>query len=109
MARHIYVSVITIVSIVGLLYFVWRVNTQKTVDEKAHDETMGHVWDGDLAELNNPLPKWWLNLFYITLIFAVIYLILYPGLGTFQGVLDWSSKGRYEKEVAAAEAEHASS
>ena len=41
----------------------------------------GHVWDEDLEELNNPLPRWWLIMFYATIIFAVIYLILYPGMG----------------------------
>ncbi|HVJ73949.1 MAG TPA: cytochrome-c oxidase, cbb3-type subunit III [Casimicrobiaceae bacterium] len=64
----------------------------------AKPDTTGHVWDGDLAEYNNPLPKWWSNLFWITIVFAVVYLILYPGLGTFKGVLDWSSTGQYDKE-----------
>jgi cytochrome c oxidase cbb3-type subunit 3 len=63
-------------------------------------ETTGHVWDGDLAEYNNPLPKWWLNLFWITLIFSVVYLVLYPGLGSLPGVLGWSSTGQYERERA---------
>ena len=64
---------------------------------------MGHVWDEDLQELNNPLPRWWLNMFYITLAFGVIYLILYPGLGAFGGILGWSSTGKYEKEIKAAD------
>lgn len=65
--------------------------------------TTGHVWDGDLAELNNPLPRWWLYLFYLTCAFALIYLILYPGLGRFPGVLAWSSSEQYDDEVAAVE------
>ena len=60
--------------------------------------TTGHVWDEDLRELNNPLPKWWSNLFWITIVFALVYLILYPGLGTMKGVLGWTSVGQYEKE-----------
>jgi cytochrome c oxidase cbb3-type subunit 3 len=61
------------------------------------------VWDEDLQELNNPLPKWWLNLFYITLVFGIGYLALFPGLGTFKGLLGWTEKGQYEREIAAAD------
>jgi len=64
---------------------------------------MGHVWDEDLQELSNPLPKWWLSMFYITLVFGVGYLALYPGLGTFSGILGWTEKGQYDKEIAAAD------
>jgi cytochrome c oxidase cbb3-type subunit III len=67
-------------------------------------QTMGHVWDGDLQELNNPLPRWWLNLFYLTLIFGVIYLLLYPGLGRVRGALGWSELGQYRSEVKTADA-----
>ncbi|EIJ41137.1 cytochrome c oxidase, cbb3-type, subunit III [Beggiatoa alba B18LD] len=65
-------------------------------------KTMGHVWDGDLEELNNPLPMWWLNMFYITLFFGLIYLVLFPGLGSFKGVLGWTEVKQYEQEVDAA-------
>jgi len=65
----------------------------------------GHVWDEDLQELNNPLPRWWLYMFYFTLFFAIGYLILYPGMGSFKGVLGWTEVGEYEAEVAAADAE----
>lgn len=68
-------------------------------------QSHGHVWDEDLQELNNPLPRWWLNLFYITLVFGIGYLALYPGLGTFGGILGWTEKGQYEKEMAAADKE----
>ncbi len=67
-------------------------------------ETTGHVWDEDLEELNNPMPRWWLWLFYGSVIFSLIYLVLYPGLGRFEGVLGWSSQGQYEQERAAADA-----
>lgn len=66
-------------------------------------ETMGHVWDEDLAELNNPLPRWWLIMFYITIVFSALYLLLYPGLGSGTGFLTWSSTGQYEEEMAAAD------
>jgi len=67
---------------------------------------MGHSWDEDLVELNNPLPRWWLNLFYITLYFSIGYLVLYPGLGTFKGLLGWSSVGQYQREVDIADAKY---
>jgi cytochrome c oxidase cbb3-type subunit 3 len=67
-------------------------------------KSMGHVWDEDLEELNNPLPSWWLNLFYITLVFSIVYLVLYPGLGTFQGMLGWTSIGQYQEEIDKADA-----
>jgi cytochrome c oxidase cbb3-type subunit III len=67
-------------------------------------ETMGHVWDGDLAEYNNPLPMWWLYMFYITLVFGIVYLLLYPGSGVYGGLLKWSGVGQWQKEVDRAEA-----
>ncbi|MDC8783889.1 cytochrome-c oxidase, cbb3-type subunit III [Roseateles koreensis] len=64
----------------------------------AGDNSTGHTWDEDLRELNNPLPRWWAILFVITVVFAGIYLAMYPGLGTHKGSLGWSSVGQYEKE-----------
>jgi len=62
-------------------------------------KTMGHVWDENLEEYNNALPKWWSWMFYITVVFAVVYLVLYPGFGKFQGILGWSSAGQHAAEV----------
>lgn len=56
----------------------------------------GHVWDDDLREYNNPLPRWWLNLFILTIVFGCIYLALYPGLGNFAGRLGWSAAGQHD-------------
>ena len=78
----------------------WMTGPRSKTSEKP--KTMGHVWDEDLQELNNPLPRWWLNLFYITMVFGLIYLALYPGLGSFSGLLGWTEKGQYEKEMAVA-------
>jgi cytochrome c oxidase cbb3-type subunit 3 len=61
-------------------------------------ETMGHVWDGDLEEFNNPLPRWWMWLFYITVVFAIVYLVLYPGLGSYAGMYKWTSLGQWDNE-----------
>ena len=70
----------------------------------ANDNTTGHVWDENLQELNNPLPRWWMGLFVITIAFAVIYLALYPGFGSSEGTLKWSSAGQLAKEQATAQA-----
>jgi cytochrome c oxidase cbb3-type subunit 3 len=75
-------------------------------DIKPEDQgkEMDHVWDGDLVELNNPLPRWWLNMFYATLFFSIGYLVLYPGLGTFKGLLGWTQTGQYQREIDLADA-----
>lgn len=80
----------------------WMTEPRRRAEEKP--KSMGHVWDENLEELNNPLPRWWLNLFYATLVFSAVYLVLYPGLGSFAGALGWTSAGQYEKEVQATEA-----
>jgi cytochrome c oxidase cbb3-type subunit 3 len=98
----VYVIVISVASIIGCGVFLRALSTKRVPGSKV--ETMGHVWDGDLEEYNNPLPKWWMWLFYITLVFAAVYLALYPGLGNFKGVFGWSSTGQYEGEQARAQA-----
>jgi cytochrome c oxidase cbb3-type subunit 3 len=70
-------------------------------------DTTGHSWDEDLVEYNNPLPRWWIWLFYITIVFGLGYLVLYPGLGTYIGAYQWTSKKQYEQEVVQAEAQSA--
>ncbi|OMG56770.1 cytochrome-c oxidase, cbb3-type subunit III [Azonexus hydrophilus] len=67
-------------------------------------KTMGHVWDETLEEYNNPMPKWWSWMFVITVVFALVYLALYPGLGNFKGVLGWTSVGQHTAEVAKVDA-----
>jgi len=62
-------------------------------------KTMGHVWDETLEEYNNPMPKWWSWMFVITVVFALVYLALYPGLGNFKGMLNWTSVGQHTAEV----------
>jgi cytochrome c oxidase cbb3-type subunit 3 len=66
----------------------------------AADNTTGHVWDEDLRELNNPLPMWWMGLFVLTIVFAGIYLALYPGLGSEAGKLGWTSLGEHAADTA---------
>jgi cytochrome c oxidase cbb3-type subunit III len=103
---NLWVIVLTVASIAGCALLLLATGRIKVASkEGAKDGTgkvavgvTGHVWDGDLQEYNNPLPKWWSNLFWITIVFAVVYLVLYPGLGNVPGVLGWTSTGAYAKE-----------
>lgn len=98
----IYVIFLTAGTIVScLVVLMWT--TKMEVDSDESSNTTGHVWDGDIAEGNNPLPNWWLYLFWLTAIFAIVYLLFYPGAGHLTGMLGWSQTGQYEQEVAAAE------
>ncbi len=103
----VFIAVLTVVSLVAIgLFAILSARGKKPKGDKAEakgPETMGHVWDGDLTEYNNPLPRWWLNLFYITLVFGAVYLVLYPGLGRFAGVLGWTGIEQYEEEMAEAD------
>ena len=99
----VFVAGITIVSILACLLLLWFSGKAKAMT--AHDNTTGHVWDGDLREMNNPLPRWWVWLFIITVVFALVYLALYPGLGTFKGSLAWSSTGQHAAEMRKGEEE----
>ena len=85
-----WIIVLTVGNILACLWLV-RWTMRSRAGEAAQGDVTGHTWDGTLQEYNNPLPRWWLWLFYITLVFAGVYLALYPGLGKFQGFLGWSS------------------
>ncbi|MEQ6434499.1 cytochrome-c oxidase, cbb3-type subunit III [Comamonas sp. w2-DMI] len=98
-----YVVALTLLGILGCLLLLIVVARKKVVS--AADNTTGHVWDEDLRELNNPMPKWWMGLFVITVVFSLAYLAIYPGLGSYTGKLAWSQTGAYEKEVAKAQAD----
>lgn len=97
-----FIDAIVVGGIVWLIYLL-RVNSKGTLPAGGEAEATGHVWDEDLQELNTPLPRWWLIMFYITIIYGVAYLLLYPGLGNFKGLLGWTQIGEYEAEVAAAD------
>lgn len=91
---NMYVVVIVLGSILACAILLYVQGKAKFTPGK----TMGHVWDETLEEYNNPMPKWWSWLFVITVIFALVYLALYPGLGSFKGVLGWTSVGQYNIE-----------
>ena len=101
---HWYITIISLVGIIGCGVLLWmqsRVRLPK--DQKV--ELHGHVWDEDLTEYNNPLPRWWMWLFYLTIVFSLGYLIVYPGLGNFAGSFNWTSTNEYEAEMKQANAD----
>lgn len=99
----LYVAGITLAGILACGLLLW-ITSRKKVQATA-DNTTGHVWDEDLTEMNNPMPRWWMWLFVITMVFGFGYLAAYPGLGNFAGKLGWSTRTEYEAEVAQANAE----
>ena len=99
----IFVAGITLLSILACL--VLLILTGKIKATTASDNTTGHVWDGDLREMNNPLPRWWSYMFVITIVFSLVYLVLYPGLGSYKGTLGWTSAKLHADEVAKGNAE----
>ncbi len=94
-AWSIWIIVIVALHIIAYAWLLFSTSKMKAKDHKK-GETTGHEWDG-IKEYNNPLPKWWLYMFVLTIIFAVVYLVLYPGMGNYKGTLDWTQ----EKEWAA--------
>ncbi|HVL56909.1 MAG TPA: cytochrome-c oxidase, cbb3-type subunit III [Burkholderiaceae bacterium] len=94
----LYVALATLASIVACL---WLLAANSRKPPPTPDNTTGHVWDEDLREANNPLPRWWVGLFVLTIVFSIGYLIVYPGLGSFQGAAGWSQASRYDAERAA--------
>ena len=93
----IFIASVTILSILACGLLLWFSGKARAMT--LHDNTTGHVWDGDLREMNNPLPRWWVWLFVITIVFALVYLALYPGLGSSKGQLGWTQIGEYQREV----------
>ncbi|RLK44878.1 cytochrome-c oxidase, cbb3-type subunit III [Cupriavidus plantarum] len=103
---------IAAIALVGIVWCVWLLLSQRRIASTqakasspiATAADTGHVWDGDLRELNNPLPRWWMWMFLLSCIFALAYLVLYPGLGAYGGVLGFSTQGELAAQRKAAEA-----
>ena len=98
-----YIAWITLAGILACVVLLWLTSRKKLAGSA--DNTTGHVWDEDLREMNNPLPLWWVGMFLITIVFALFYLILYPGLGSSEGSLSWTSEKQYQQEVDQANAD----
>lgn len=95
----LYVAGITIAGLIFCLVLLVIASKRQVM---ANDNSTGHIWDEDLKEMNNPLPRWWMGLFVLTVIFAAIYLAMYPGLGSNEGTLKWSATGQWQTEQAKA-------
>lgn len=97
----IYIAVIVLLSFIGLAWLLFSQNVVKQSKKGEEVKTTGHAWDG-IEEYNNPLPRWWFWLYILTWVFGAVYLVLYPGVGDYKGLLNWTSHNQYEKEVAKA-------
>ena len=91
----LFITVATVVSLLACLALLVIASRRVVM---AGDDTTGHVWDEDLRELNNPLPRWWMWLFVLTVVFSAVYLAFYPGLGSNAGIFNWTSISEYEAE-----------
>jgi len=100
----LFIVILTAINVVGAIWLLWVTSRRAPGDQQPGTETTGHTWDGDLREYNNPLPRWWLWMFYGTVIFSLVYLVLYPGLGSWMGTRNWSQESQWQEQVDAAEA-----
>ena len=98
----VYIMVVTAISLAFCLWITVTLSKKPPAGERVG--TTGHTWDETLEEMNNPLPRWWIYLFYLTIVFAVVYLVLYPGFGANKGTFGWTQVSQYEAEVAKANA-----
>ena len=102
----IVIAVVASLNVLGCGWLIWW-TARSRPEEVSKGEVIDHVWDGDLQERNNPMPRWWLILFFLSIIFCFLYFLLYPALGSFGNVLGWSKASQYEQEMAAAKKQYA--
>lgn len=99
------VAIVTCLNVLACGWLIWW-TARKRPNEAATGEVTDHVWDGDLRERNNPMPRWWLILFFLSMVFCFVYFLLYPALGHFRGVLGWSEASQYRQEMAQAQRQY---
>jgi cytochrome c oxidase cbb3-type subunit 3 len=100
---NLFISILVVLNIAAALWLLFAMR-RKPNEAGSTTDTTGHVWDGDLREFNNPLPRWWLWLFVLSVAFSIGYLVLYPGLGNNAGTLGWSQQKQHAAQAAANEA-----
>ncbi len=98
----VFIAAATVFGILGCIVLL-MIAARRRVVPGVTDNSTGHVWDEDLRELNNPLPRWWMGLFVLTVVFSFAYLAVYPGLGSFAGSFGWSSEGELKAEAQASQ------
>lgn len=96
---------VIILTAITFVLITWVLFANRTREQNLDSKTTGHVYDG-IEEYDNPLPAWWFAMFLITIVFGVGYLIVYPGMGNFAGLLDWTQEKQHDREVAKAEAKY---
>ena len=94
-----WIIILTTITIVGI---TWILFANRKREQQPADKTTGHEYDG-IQEYDNPLPAWWFYMFVITIVWGIGYLVLYPGMGNFPGVLGWTQLDQHSREVAAAD------
>ncbi len=94
-----WIIVLTTVTIVGI---TWILFANRKREQPSADKTTGHEYDG-IQEFDNPMPAWWFYMFVLTIVWGIGYLILYPGMGNFPGILGWTQVGQHDRQVAAAD------
>ena len=99
----IFITVISLAGVFGCALLLWLTSKIKASSPNG-DNTNGHVWDENLREMNNPLPRWWVWMFIITIVFSLFYFVSYPSLGANPGKLGWTQAKQYEQEMAVANA-----
>jgi cytochrome c oxidase cbb3-type subunit 3 len=102
-----YVDALVALNIIGCTALLWWTSRggKGHLDKGSSDEAgTGHVWDGDLREYDKPLPRWWINLFYLTILFGIGYLVWFPGMGRYTGAGKWTSVGQHNADRAASDA-----
>ena len=93
---------VIVLTVVSLVLLTWILFANRKREQGTTEETTGHVYDG-IEEYDNPLPAWWFYMFVITIVWGIGYLLFYPGLGNFGGLLGWTQTGQYEDRLAAAD------
>ncbi|HMW30392.1 MAG TPA: cytochrome-c oxidase, cbb3-type subunit III [Plasticicumulans sp.] len=94
----LYITLIVVGNTLAMWWLI-RWTAKPRPNESVQGEVTGHTWDGDLAEFNNPMPRWWLWMFYLTMVFTGVYVALYPGLGSVTGFLGWTQEGQWQSEM----------
>jgi cytochrome c oxidase cbb3-type subunit 3 len=94
-----FVVALVVLNVVGCVWLIWWTAKRRPGDPGPTDTS--HVWDENITEYNKPLPKWWNNLFYLTIVFTIGYLAWFPGLGAFAGYGGWSSAKQHDADKAA--------
>ena len=95
-AVSIFIAAVTILHILGYIGLVYWTTHIKAGGDAKEGEVIDHTWDGDLKEMNHPMPGWWLSLFYLMIAFAIAYLFLYPGV--YKGSKGWTQLTQYQQE-----------